>query len=114
MSVCRLVARIPNIAQTIAEPSAKFPVSSALRAALAGFTKLYADQYGKANIRINNLLPGFVDSYDVDVQTKSTIPMARSGTIQELAKTVAFLVSDDASYITGQNIRMDGGLARSI
>ena len=96
------------------EPSLKFPVSSALRAALGSFTKLYADQYASAGIRMNNLLPGFVESYPVGSDAVRTIPMGRPGTLAEIAKTVAFLLSDDAGYITGQNIRVDGGITRSV
>jgi NAD(P)-dependent dehydrogenase (short-subunit alcohol dehydrogenase family) len=96
------------------EPSAVFPVSSSLRSALAGFTKLYADRYAAQGIRMNNVLPGFVESFEVDEQTRASIPMQRPGTVEEIAKTVAFLVSPDASYITGQNLRVDGGLTRSV
>ena len=96
------------------EPSPAFPVSSALRAALGGFTKLYADEYAARGIRMNNVLPGFVESYPVDADTVRRIPMGRPGTLREIARTVAFLLSEDAGYITGQNIRVDGGLTRSV
>ena len=96
------------------EPSAAFPVSSSLRSALAGFTKLYADRYAADGIRMNNVLPGFVESFEVDEPPRVSIPMRRPGTVEEIAKTAAFLVSADASYITGQNLRVDGGLTRSV
>ena len=96
------------------EPHLDAPVSSTLRAALSAFTKLYADAHAKAHIRMNNLLPGFIDSYPEDAALRSAIPMGRYGSVAEIAKTTAFLVSDDASYLTGQNIRVDGGLTRSI
>lgn len=96
------------------EPSLSFPVSSALRAGLAAYTKLFADRFGEAGVRINNVLPGFVDSYEVDADIRQTIPMKREATVEEIAKTVGFLVSSDAGYITGQNIRVDGGLGRSL
>lgn len=96
------------------EPDDRFPVSSTLRAALSAYTKLYADRYATAGIRMNNILPGFVDSYEVDEETRLEIPMQRTGTVTELAKTAAFLLSSDSGFITGQNIRVDGGLGRSL
>lgn len=96
------------------EPSLDFPLSSALRAALGGFTKLYANRYAGAGIRMNNILPGFVDSYPENDALVREIPMGRFGRVEEIAKTVAFLVSDDAGYITGQNLRVEGGLTRSV
>ncbi|MFB6082444.1 MAG: SDR family oxidoreductase [Halanaeroarchaeum sp.] len=96
------------------EPSAEFPVSSVLRAALGSFTKLYADRYASEGIRMNAVLPGFVDSYEVDAATRERIPMDRPGTTEEIADVVAFLVSPEASYLTGQNVRVDGGLTRSV
>lgn len=96
------------------EPDADFPVSASLRTALASFTKLYADRYAKAGIRMNNLLPGFIDSLPEKAERTARIPMGRYGTVEEIAKTTAFLLSDDAGYITGQNILVDGGLVRGI
>lgn len=96
------------------EPEAEFPISSSLRAALSAFAKLYADRYAKAGIRMNNLLPGFIDSYPEEKVRRDAIPTGRYGRVAEIAKAAAFLVSDDASYLTGQNIRVDGGLTRSI
>ena len=95
------------------EPSLDFPLSSSLRAALSAFTKLFAERYANKGIRMNNVLPGFVDSYPIDSETKENIPIQRSGSVKEIAKTVAFLLSDDAGYITGQSICVDGGLGRS-
>jgi NAD(P)-dependent dehydrogenase (short-subunit alcohol dehydrogenase family) len=96
------------------EPSPTFPLSSSLRAALAGFTKLYSDRYAAVDIRMNNILPGFIESFEIDEQTLHSIPMQRQGSLAEIAKTAAFLLSDDAGYITGQNIRVDGGITRSV
>ncbi|MDF1595669.1 MAG: SDR family oxidoreductase [Acidimicrobiia bacterium] len=96
------------------EPDEAFPVSSSLRAALAGFTKVFADQYASAGIRMNNVLPGFIDSYPESVENVARIPSGRYGTVVEIAKAVAFLASDDAGYITGQNLRVDGGITRSV
>lgn len=96
------------------EPSLGFPVSSALRAGLGSFTKLFADRYAAENIRMNNVLPGYIESYSIDDAIREKIPMHRQGTVVEVAKTAVFLLSDDAGYITGQNIRVDGGITRSV
>ena len=96
------------------EPSPAFPLSSSLRAALAGFAKLYADRYAAEGIRMNNVLPGYMQSFEIDEQTRESIPMRRRGSVAEVAKTAAFLLSEDSGYIAGQNIRVDGGLTRSV
>lgn len=96
------------------EPELNFPVSSSLRSGLASFTKLYANRYAASGIRINNVLPGYMDNYPESEVNLANIPMKRYAKVQEIAKTVRFLLSDDAGYITGQNIRADGGLTRSI
>ena len=96
------------------EPDARFPISSCLRAALGSYCKLYADAEAPLGVRMNNLLPGFVDSLPVKPEIVSSIPMRRYATVAEIAKTVAFLCSSDAGYITGQNLRVDGGLTRSV
>lgn len=96
------------------EPSLGRPVSSTIRAALDSFTKLYADRYARDNIRMNCILPGFIDNYPVDDDIFAAIPMQRQAKLTEIAKTVAFLLSADAGYITGQNLRVDGGLTRSM
>jgi NAD(P)-dependent dehydrogenase (short-subunit alcohol dehydrogenase family) len=95
------------------EPSLDFPVSSVLRAGLGAFTKLYADRYAP-EIRMNAVLPGFVDSYEVDDETRERIPMGRPARTDEIADTVAYLCSPAASYVTGQNVRVDGGLTDSV
>ena len=96
------------------EPSIAYPVSSAMRAALGSYCKMFADRYGEDNIRMNNVLPGFINSYPVDGATVAKIPLKRAGTVEEIANTVAFLASEEAGYITGQNIKVDGGLGRSV
>jgi NAD(P)-dependent dehydrogenase (short-subunit alcohol dehydrogenase family) len=96
------------------EPSPAFPLSSSLRAALAGFTKLYADRYAPEGLRMNNILPGYMENFEIDQETLHSIPMQRQGAPAEIAKTAAFLLSGDSGYITGQNIRVDGGITRSV
>ncbi|THK37841.1 SDR family oxidoreductase [Ensifer sp. MPMI2T] len=96
------------------EPSAMFPTSAVFRAGLAAYTKIFADTYAGENIRMNNVLPGWIDSLPATNERRDSVPMKRYGTSAEIAATVAFLASEGAAYITGQNIRVDGGLMRSI
>lgn len=96
------------------EPSLNFPISSALRASLGAFCKLFADQYGPKNIRMNNVLPGYMDNYPVNESTLTTIPMGRAAQTSEVSDAVVYLGSDNSSYITGQNLRVDGGITRSV
>lgn len=96
------------------EPSEVFPISACMRAALGSYIKLYSDKYAKDGIRINNILPGFVDSKPVREQFLSQIPMGRYGKVEEIAKFAKFLLSDESSYMTGQNLRVDGGITRSV
>ena len=106
---------IANISTAwVDEPSPMFPTSAVARAGLAAYTKLFADQYAADNVRMNNVLPGWIDSLPATEERRSGVPMQRYGTSDEIAATVAFLVSDGAGYITGQNIRVDGGLMRSV
>ncbi|PZA13881.1 3-oxoacyl-ACP reductase [Rhodopseudomonas palustris] len=96
------------------EPSAMFPTSAVARAGLAAYTKIFADQYAADNVRMNNVLPGWIDSLPATDQRRDSVPMQRYGTSAEIAATIAFLASDGAAYITGQNIRVDGGLTRAV
>lgn len=96
------------------EPSDMFPTSAVFRAGLASFTKIFADTYAKDNIRMNNILPGWIDSLPATQERRESVPLQRYGKSEEIAATIAFLVSDGAAYITGQNIRVDGGITRSI
>ena len=96
------------------EPSATFPTSGVFRAGLASFTKIFADTYAADNVRMNNVLPGWIDSLPATEERRTSVPMRRYGRAEEIAATVAFLASEGAGYITGQNIRVDGGLSRSV
>ena len=96
------------------EPSAMFPTSAMARSGLAAFTKIFCDEYGAHNIRMNNVLPGWIDSLPATEARRQAVPLQRYGTADEIGATVAFLASEGAAYITGQNIRVDGGLMRSV
>lgn len=96
------------------EPSAMFPTSAVFRSGLAAFTKIFADRYAADNVRMNNVLPGWIDSLPATDERRQGVPMQRYGTSAEIAATIAFLASEGAAYITGQNIRVDGGLTRSV
>jgi len=96
------------------EPSAMFPTSAVFRAGLASFTKIFADNYAARNVRMNNVLPGWIDSLPATEERRQSVPMARYGSAEEVAATVAFLLSEGAGYITGQNLRVDGGITRSL
>jgi NAD(P)-dependent dehydrogenase (short-subunit alcohol dehydrogenase family) len=96
------------------EPEPAFPTSGVFRAGLAAYAKLYADRYAADNIRMNNVLPGFIDSLPEKEAFRARIPMGRYGHVAEVAELIALLASDRAAYITGQNIRIDGGITRSV
>lgn len=96
------------------EPEALFPTSGVFRAGLAAFTKVFSDEYAPHGVRMNNVLPGFIDSLPEKEDRRARIPMGRYGTAEEVADLIAFLASDASSYITGQNIRIDGGITRSV
>ncbi len=96
------------------EPNEMFPTSAVFRAGLAAFSKIFADTYAADNVRINNVLPGWIDSLPATEQRRDSVPLKRYGTSEEIAATIAFLASEGAAYITGQNIKVDGGLTRSV
>ena len=96
------------------QPRLMYPLGP-VRLALHGFTKLYSDRYGRAGIRMNCILPGVMENASSpDASIIDAIPLRRYGGLDELAKTVAFLLSADSGYITGQMILVDGGLNRSL
>ena len=96
------------------EPDPVFPTSGVFRAGLAAFTKLYADKYAPENIRMNNILPGFIDSLPETEDRKARIPLGRYGFASEVSSLIAWLASGDGGYMTGQNLRLDGGLTRAV
>ncbi len=96
------------------EPDPVFPTSGVFRAGLAAFAKVFSDRYAAENIRMNNVLPGFINSLPEKQEFRARIPMERYGNSEEIAATIAFLASDGGGYITGQNIRVDGGITRSV
>ncbi|WP_095153609.1 SDR family oxidoreductase [Pseudomonas sp. Irchel 3E13] len=96
------------------EPSEMFPTSAVFRAGLAAFSKIFADTYARDNLRMNNVLPGWIDSLPATEERRASVPLQRYGSSEEIAATVAFLASPGAAYITGQNLRVDGGITRSV
>ena len=90
---------------------------SSSKSALNGFTKSLAKELGSRNITVNCIAPGFIETdmtsfleEDAKQRIEETIPLGRLGKGEDIAKLVAFLTSDEASYITGQTISIDGGL----
>lgn len=96
------------------EPDPVFPTSGVMRAGLAAFCKLFSDAYADKNVRMNNVLPGFIDSRPEKEEFRARIPMERYGNVAEVSATIAFLASEGGGYITGQNIRVDGGITRAV
>jgi len=98
----------------IFEPDSNFPTSGAFRSSLAAFTKIYSDKYATDNIRMNNILPGFIDSLPAKEEFLKKIPLKRYGKVSEISSVIEMLASEGGAYITGQNIRVDGGITRSV
>ena len=96
------------------EPDPLFPTSGVFRAGLAAFSKLFADKYAADNIRMNNLLPGFIDSLPETEDRRARIPLGRYGRAGEVSSLISWLASEEGGYMTGQNLRIDGGLTRSV
>lgn len=96
------------------EPDPLFPTSGVFRAGLASFIKLFGDRFAADNVRMNNVLPGFIDSLPEAEDRRARIPMGRYGKAEEVSALIAYLASDEAAYMTGQNLRIDGGLTRSV
>lgn len=90
---------------------------SASKAGLVGFTKACAKELASRNINVNAIAPGYITTEMTEKMPESAkatlsnlIPLQRAGTPEEVADLVSFLVSDKANYITGQVIRIDGGM----
>ena len=98
----------------IFEPEESFPTSGVFRSGLSSFTKIYSNKYAKDNIRMNNILPGFIDSLPLKEDFLKRIPLNRYGKVSEISAVVEMLASEGGGYITGQNIRVDGGFTRSV
>ncbi|XP_062619276.1 estradiol 17-beta-dehydrogenase 8-like [Saccostrea cucullata] len=108
VNISSLVGKTGNIGQTN---------YAASKAGVIGLTKSMAKEMGKFNIRVNAVLPGFIETPMTDVvpehliqMTKMLIPLGRLGNPEEIANTCAFLASDKSSYITGATIEVTGGL----
>ena len=96
------------------EPDADFPTSAVFRAALAGYTKLFTNKFAAQGVRMNNILPGFIDTLPEKADRVARIPAGRYARVRELSETISFMVSPKSSYIMGRNLRVDGGLTAGV
>lgn len=125
--LCRAAARpmmrqrdgsIVNLSSVVGERgNAGQTAYAATKAGLVGFTKSLAQELASRNVRANVVSPGFIDTdmtrelpEDVRAKIFEAIPMGRLGSAEEVAKAVAFLASDAASYVTGEILRVNGGM----
>lgn len=115
------IINIASISAIIGQ--ANFAMYNATKAAILGLTKCWAIDFGKDNIRVNNILPGYIDSpsskqYLAERELDETLinrklraqhPLGRLGAPNDIASAVAFIASEEASFITGTDIIIDGG-----
>ena len=104
-----------NISAICAQlPMLDYPMSSTIRTVLSSFVKLYTDMYARDGIRMNNLLLGYVANLDYPDEAYRTIPMGRAASLDEIARNCIAYLGEDASYIAGENLFVDGGVNRSL
>jgi 3-oxoacyl-[acyl-carrier protein] reductase len=116
--------RIINITSlSVKQPIANLPLSNAFRAAVTGFAKTLSKEVAAQGITVNNVAPGYTDTerlnelFDTEEAKRNfaqTIPAKRLGQVDEIAAAVAFLASQQAAYITGQTLLVDGGFVGSL
>lgn len=117
---------------SVREPIERLGLSTVMRSGVVGLVKTLADELAKDGIRVNNLMPGRIDTdrvmqldqgaaarsgktlEEIRAQNVARIPLGRLGTIDEFGAAGAFLLSPAAAYITGASLRVDGGMMRSI
>ena len=110
--------KIINITSVVGEMGNPGQVNySSTKSAIMGFTKSLAKELGSKNINVNAISPGFIETDITDVlpdaikeKYKEIIPLSRFGIPEDVAKAVLFLASDDSSYITGEILKINGGL----
>ncbi|MEX2521077.1 MAG: SDR family oxidoreductase [Paracoccaceae bacterium] len=95
-------------------PDPLFSTSGVFRAALASFTKLFTERRAPDNVRMKNALPGFIDSLPETPERRARMPIGRYGEAAEVSSLISCPASESAACVTGRNIRIDGGLTRSV
>jgi len=109
------IINISSVVGQIGNPGQANYVAS--KAALNGMTKSLAKEYGKKNVTVNAIAPGFIETEMTDSLSEeikdhymAQIPLGRFGRVEDIAKTAVFLASEDANYITGQILNVNGGM----
>ena len=109
------IVNISSVVGEMGNPGQANYVAS--KAGIIGLTKTLAKEFGSRHVRVNAVAPGFVqtamtDALPEDVKNKAleAVPLKRFATTQDIAKAVMFLASEDASYITGHVLAVNGGL----